>query len=518
MISAPLAAAALFSSAIFWLKSTVSPIGWSVFEVSAFAAWIHFLFKAGKTSEFDFDGRLSLRWLAFIAFSALSLFWTQNIHTGMTSILKLFFCLAVIQAVARDRGAWKNAVEWSVICASILGAAYAVFTPQRILVDMAHPARMPHPNLFSGFIGAGCLLLLHQSASQAGRGKIWRLSAAAGILSAQLVIGSLAPFLAAAGLGLAMMVRSRTLKASHAAVAVAGAMAVLFWLKDPSALVVRKLEDPHSMERLVIWKDSARYFAHHPWVGTGIGTFRDHYPEFKTMEELRLAPYAHSEILNLACEIGVLGMALLLWVLWPILRLLFNADAWSEPWAWVLAALSIQSLFDFNLRYPPILFLFMVSATQMSAPGKSAEAAMPVKSGAMKWGMAAAIGLLAVIGAVPGIAEAYFQWSTRPGSAVSRQEAAIGAARINPFNALYRYESGRMRDISVALELEPRNVWVRKAALKFYLNEWERTRDPIALQEAELQGFWLRKLAPNMNIFEADLNKISEEKAKKGKF
>jgi O-antigen ligase len=117
----------------------------------------------------------------------------------------------------------------------------------------------------------------------------------------------------------------------------------------PQGSLVQRLskrDDPFAYQRLDIWQSSARMFADHPVAGVGLGMYPHYGAEYNFPVEHRIARYgkqlnlAHSDLLHLGAELGVVGLLLALCVLASLgtvsLRLLQN-----RPRSWHVVAASM---------------------------------------------------------------------------------------------------------------------------------------------------------------------------------
>ena len=71
------------------------------------------------------------------------------------------------------------------------------------------------------------------------------------------------------------------------------------------------LGDPSSgtvVERKILWKESFRMIAQNPWLGLGVNTYAVNEPHFKSKEVYTDNQYAHNGYLQMAAEIGLLGL------------------------------------------------------------------------------------------------------------------------------------------------------------------------------------------------------------------
>ncbi len=80
-------------------------------------------------------------------------------------------------------------------------------------------------------------------------------------------------------------------------------------------------EDLHSKMtlRLYNWRSAIEIVKNHPFLGTGIGTFATVYPGYK-FPQANEVHYAHNWYLQVASEMGILGLGALLWFLIVFIR------------------------------------------------------------------------------------------------------------------------------------------------------------------------------------------------------
>ena len=78
--------------------------------------------------------------------------------------------------------------------------------------------------------------------------------------------------------------------------------------------------------RLLIWRGTLKMIAAHPFFGSGIGSFRAAYPDYRVPEYFKnphavdSTAHAHNEFLELGGEMGILGLGAFLWILVVCLR------------------------------------------------------------------------------------------------------------------------------------------------------------------------------------------------------
>ncbi len=120
--------------------------------------------------------------------------------------------------------------------------------------------------------------------------------------------------------------------------------------------------------RWSLWGDTLRIVKDFPVLGTGLGTFSQVLPMYKSFHMRRLVTHAENDFLQLASEVGLVGMGILL-VLFVFLftkavqriRSLSTAD--SQRYIGIgslvgILALMFHSLFERNLQVPANAFLF----------------------------------------------------------------------------------------------------------------------------------------------------------------
>lgn len=483
---------------VFFMRDTVSFAGWAAVECACAVLLIIEALRKPElripAAEFLTPAMLLLLW------ACASLLWSANFHATWTGFLKMLLGLGAVVLFQNDPEEWSSAVRFSLLTVSLAAAlVVAVLMPGTNLLLW-----LKHPNLYAGFVAAGGVAWADRVFETRGASRLRALAASALVLFALLSMAALGPFLAWLA-GCAFLLRGRGYGRIGAAAAAVLALLAAVWIAvsfslgvGQPLLVARKLSDPFAAERVRIWRDAAVYFLHHPLIGTGLGTFRDYYPQYKTIAGLRNAPYAHDEPLNLLCELGLAGGALAAWL---AVRLLgFARRRGGEPgarvWTAVACGIAVQSLFDFNLHYPLILLLaaFCVSVwvPQRTVAVRKAAAAFLLAG----W---------AALSALPGWAEVVFR--TAPDDPVRRAAAARLASRLDPFNAFYRSQTGRMRDLLVAIELEPRNVWYRREAARFYAS-----LQPPDLDAAIAQYEEIVRLAPQVPVFRQERDALLREK------
>ncbi|MFB0518079.1 MAG: O-antigen ligase family protein [Acidobacteriota bacterium] len=112
-----------------------------------------------------------------------------------------------------------------------------------------------------------------------------------------------------------------------------------------------------------IWKDSLYYFKDFPIFGSGLGTFENAFPKYKSFSPRSIYLYAHNDYLQAIAECGALGFVIILWGIITFFRTIFQhvkKDPMSLCLVTSVVAIAIHSLFDFNLHIPANAAIFSI--------------------------------------------------------------------------------------------------------------------------------------------------------------
>lgn len=152
-----------------------------------------------------------------------------------------------------------------------------------------------------------------------------------------------------------------------------GGMALLLTLLFPGLLSqtlkraasIFDPSDPPNRVRLLIWGSTLKMIAQNPLFGVGAGNYELVYPHFRTVEEWRLSTRlvvgeAHNDYLQIAAELGLLGLGSFLWFLANLLKGAFRLASSTEEGVrrrgiglfGALVALLIYAFFAFPLQNP----------------------------------------------------------------------------------------------------------------------------------------------------------------------
>ncbi len=248
--------------------------------------------------------------------------------------------------------------------------------------------------------------------------------------------------------------------------------------------------------RIDIWKNGLNTFKDFLAVGSGIGSFSDIYPAYKSILRDHFVNYAHNDYLQLAIEGGFVGITLAFCFVFTVIKKTYGAfrsrrDAYAV-YIYMgsiagIVALLIHSFVDFNLHVGAngLWFFFLlglaVSSSTTSMRGSNQPSRLaPVHSPAVK--TLSVVGILILTVAITGYnlstltANFYYSHiedtpatSKMPETDLEHINKIAGhAVRLNPLSAAYVYaraeaslhlgnESTALNDFKKAIQLEPTN-------------------------------------------------------------
>lgn len=145
------------------------------------------------------------------------------------------------------------------------------------------------------------------------------------------------------------------------------------WI-GPGPIVSRfqSVEDEYSLSgpsRVSIWRDALPLIQHHPWLGTGLGTFPIAYTSGQTTFLTQFVNHAHNDYLEVAADLGIPGAFVLFASVFLILARAVRAFLFGEgDFERVVAlgcvgsivAILLHSFADFNLYIPANALFFSV--------------------------------------------------------------------------------------------------------------------------------------------------------------
>ncbi|MFH1238931.1 MAG: O-antigen ligase family protein, partial [bacterium] len=331
--------------------------------------------------------------LLLILFVILSLVRSLNFYDSLRETFKLSAYVILFFLVIYDRNREKTAkvIIWTILATGLFVSLYGVYEQITVVKTFWFPraavfSTFPNPNHFGSYAVAGMTLalglLLFDSLKKKERIFLIIIAIVSSMgLYASNSKGGLLSLLFSLFI-LALLKGRKSLKI-YAGILILLAAGLVFFISSPGHPIRPSgiMNDPYTYERISLWKETARYISDHPWLGTGIGTFGDYYPQYKSMTEMRSAEFAHNEFLNIWAEIGVFGLLVCLWLVVLLFKqgfaLMKKTDRLPESLdiqpsqppviskgmaSGLLAAsggILAQSMVEFNLRTPGIAVAFV---------------------------------------------------------------------------------------------------------------------------------------------------------------
>lgn len=207
----------------------------------------------------------------------------------------------------------------------------------------------------------------------------WPVSLGCGglMLAVMLLCGAIGAALGLA-FGLACLLTWRWVGRRHrlaVGLIVACVLVAIIIMSQPG--VEARMAPRAQLQRWFLWKGAVRMFAERPVTGWGVGMFLPHFQLFKPPAPMRygilnqLTLHPHNELLLIAIEGGLVGLALYLGGIFALLRAFLrrtagNADPLQRLMIWALfagfAAMSVQGLVTVSLRYwgPPAMYWTLI--------------------------------------------------------------------------------------------------------------------------------------------------------------
>ncbi|MFA5139909.1 MAG: O-antigen ligase family protein [Elusimicrobiota bacterium] len=355
------------------------------------------------------------------------------------SVLTWALCMALFQAVARCED--EDGLRWMLdacLVAGALAGLYAVaqwfgIEPFAGVVEELRGNRSYSTLGSPVYLGSVLLMLLPLALHKGG---------APGIVSGLLIASGLAATLsrgawlgAIIGCGLYLGWKRLDRKVVLALLLCAGA-AVL------AGTALRRTAVADS-SRVELWRCASRISLEHPWLGTGPETFKLAFRRERSERYVRLLgptslqAFAHNDLLEAACSLGLLGLAAYLWLLWGAFRLFRPVDGLSAALGGGVLGLFIQM--KFNPAPAASYALAAAFAGVLAGPSSRKGPRAGVRLPAAVLGVCAAVLLLAVRMAA---ADRSQKLGLRLAARGRAQEAAARfekAIRLVPWEMHYRF-------------------------------------------------------------------------------
>ena len=257
--------------------------------------------------------------------------------------------------------------------------------------------------------------------------------------------------------------------------------------------------------RIAVWLDTAKMIRDFPMFGVGLGAWPELYPRYQRPPwQMTFYREAHNDFVELLAEVGIIGTGFLGWFFWRVGRCLIHPMAFIRTRLLTLAFLisagtmAVHAFFNFTLQIPANALLFTAI---LALAVRSQKDEMASFSAASQFTPAYRSRVL-VVGALAGLllfiavrqnAIPYPLFVSQPLSpADARQMVLSYPARAASHHMLF-YLLGsyapldqRLRELEIALELEPANPTIRD---QYAAILWQTGNETTALQEISRSVF-----------------------------
>lgn len=311
------------AAVFYWLRAFSPDACLTVFSLTALLAWATASFRRGKLGVIC-RPYAHLPAVLFCLWALCSLRWTLSLHGTLPEAARragqvLFFLLAV-QAVGRGRGGF---LAWGVTTSAGLQGLLAVreYAATYIAGDPTWRVfgTLPNPNVLASFLLTALPVALGLCVTASKPLQIAAGGAVLVQLAGLLLTGSRGGWLAA-GVALVCWLAFCARHIGRAGWRRLGVLAVLCAVVVPVASLplrsrVERAGAPAQVAsnrfRLLTWSGTMEAIRERPLIGAGAGTFEVLYPPHAKAGFTRTA---HNSYLQLAAELGAVGLALWLWM------------------------------------------------------------------------------------------------------------------------------------------------------------------------------------------------------------
>ena len=317
---------------------------------------------------------------------SLAMAYDQSAAVLFASRYLMFFVLVFLVVQTVD-GQLSRATQLAAV--AVASAAVAALIGLWNFFGGAERATGPleDPNDFGFLLAVTVPLAMHQFqiASRPAR------RCAAALALASILAGALATFSRGAIIGLAVAgafsLLTRRLRPRWALLFLATALLIAGTanLLQPETIDSALTRKEHIAQtnvnlRLIAWEIALEEFGSSPLLGVGPGNFEKRYIEFGLPTDEDGPITTHNAYLNVLAELGLPGLILLLGYLavsWGLLRRRIPDDPATNAFRSSLAAgfviALVGSMFLTEQYYAPLWLLPALSATLISAPGRSSQ-------------------------------------------------------------------------------------------------------------------------------------------------
>ena len=345
------------------------------------------VFHIVRTKRWVQPPRVLFAWLAFVTWICASVLWAVNPTESIELIgilLQLFALFAVTSLVRISRQEFRIVlvlVALGGIAAAAYGGKFFLEGTQtssnRLFLESAVAGEQIDPNHFAAALLLPIALVLVYALQV--HGVFRKLAAYVGLGALLLGIyasGSRGGLVAVAAIFLAVLWRTRRW-VQFAGVVILGAV---LSVAVNSSIWSRFAADTSGSGRTSIWLIGAHAFAQRPLFGWGVGNFADAYDRWVlrlySPMHMKWDRAPHDFVLMVGVELGIVGLALLVWLIVEQARVVHHISAEDELYdarvalESALLGLLVASVFLDTLywKYAWLIFSTLVLARSASLP------------------------------------------------------------------------------------------------------------------------------------------------------
>ena len=333
--------------------------------------------------------RIILPMLAFMAWMIIAALASPNPALGLTIAKKFYLYLLVflVPFIARGEGRaiWIcKALFAAAVVASLSGLAQFISDPHR---DLLHRISgfMSQWMTYSGLLMLALVILVAYALRFRLKRQVWVIPAFACIFPALLFSQTRSSWMGAMA-GIAVLI----LLWRPRAIAVLVFLVLALYLLSPDMIKERfrsglDPSDPNTRNRIELFQTSMRVIRDHPWLGVGPKNVKHEALKYRGRNEFPdwMYQHMHNNILQIAAETGIVGLALWLWFMlrlaWDALgtyrralrdasypggeRLRREAAMISSAALGSWAALVVAGMFEYNFGDSEVLLLFLFATS-----------------------------------------------------------------------------------------------------------------------------------------------------------
>lgn len=336
--------------------------------------WAIQVLRRGKlTAIFDW---LDLFILGFLGWAVVSTILSEYPYTSMLELIKLVSYATSLYGL-RIFFPLKQRVTY-LLLAILISSALQCLVGWVFLLSQRTPvlqAAFVNPNNFAQFLVFGVniglsFMLFARASEPESEKKVFLQKCGLGVLLLGLILTILAiksrgAFVSVVATGLFLT----ALKKKKLAMLFVLVCCIAVFLPMPGGSVFQKLQkrhDPFAYQRIDIWKSSLRMAADYPIFGVGLGMYEYYGMEYNFPVEHQIGRYgkslniAHSDFLQIATELGIVGLLLFLGgigrtALYRVRRPHISPLAWPVAAASAgVAGLIVHGLFSTLLTSPAL--------------------------------------------------------------------------------------------------------------------------------------------------------------------